>query len=738
MIRRLASVALVAVVGTGVVSFAPAARAGGDWALCGAGLQVPARPASEFEGADPEATHVSADRADLVQEGMSVLRGNVQIIHAKKQLQADTVTLTRPQQILDAEGNIRYWEDGVYASGANAHIDLEADQSSLEKSRFIMRDAHARGGADLITLSNRELALIDGAVFTTCDPANEEWVLRASHIELDRIEEWGSARNVVVRFKGVPIFYSPYMSFPLSKKRKTGFLTPGYRVSGETGFELQVPYYWNIAPNQDATFTARGMTRRGVMLQGEYRYLMERGFGQVGVEYLPHDAERGDDRAAISLQHDGSFAPGWNTDVDVDWVSDKNYFEELGTNLDISSISFLERRGDLSYAANRWWARGRVQDYQTVDQTIPGASRPYKRLPQLQLGWSNAGGNRRLNLRLGGEFVNFDRRDSVTGTRLDLKPTISYPIRSASAFFVPRLSAEFTGYYLDSTPAGASDNPTRAIPTFSADTGLFLERDLSIGGRGYVQTIEPRIFYLFVPFDDQGDLPVFDTGEFTFNFAQLFREDRFSGVDRVADANQLTVALTSRLLSADDAEELFRVSLGQIRFFRDRRVRLPGDARLTESGSDIVGEFAAKLYGDWRVSAGFQWNTNDSRTDRNTIRLRYQPDAQRVVNLEYRFVRDAVEQTDLSFRWPFGRSWGAVGRWNYAVPEGRTLEAFGGVEYESCCWAARAVVRRFLRNTQGDFDNAVFLQLELKGLAGIGRGAAAFLRRSIPGYRNTF
>ena len=727
-----------AVLVTAACLLGPTVEAAG-WGLCGVGLQLPERPVFDTEGNDPGSTHVSADNADLAEEGTSVLEGNVQVMQGSRQIQADTVRVTRPERILDADGNIRFWDEGLYISGESAHVDLESEFATVDEASYIVMDAHARGGAGRVTLTSRDLLRINDATYTTCNPDDEVWALDASEIELDRISEWGSARDVVVRFKGTPIFYSPYLTFPLTDKRKSGFLTPSYRVSGQTGFEVALPYYWNIAPEQDATFGVRGMTKRGVLLQGEYRYLSDYGEGQAGLEYLPNDAARGGDRAAFAFEHDASFTSGWSIDIDVDWVSDRNYFEDLGTNLDIASRRFLQRKGDLRYSQKRWSFLARIQDYQTIDETIAATSRPYKRLPQLYFQASTPDRNRQLNADVTAEFVYFDRTASVTGSRIDVEPSVSYPMRTAATFLIPRLSAEYTSYALDGTAAGAEDRPDRLLPTFSTDAGVVLERNLSLGRASYVHTLEPRVFYLFVPKEGQDDIPVFDTGEFTFSFAQLFRTDRFSGADRVGDANQLTLALTSRLLSDGSGEEILRGSVGQIFFFRDREIRLSStDVIPTDSTSDIVAELSAKLFSDWRATAGYQWNTDQSRTGRNTFRLRYQPDHQRVFNAEYRFVRDAVEQTDVSFRWPIHRNWGIVGRWNYALPESRTLEAFGGVEYDSCCWAARVVVRRYLRNIDGDFDNAVYLQLELKGLAGLGKTTAAFLRKSIPGYRNTF
>ena len=710
-----------------------------DWGFCGPGLQLPERPSVEGTIDDLDTTLVSADEANLVEEGTSVLKGNVQVVQGSRQIQADTVRVTRPERILDAEGNIRYWDTGLYISGETMHGDLGTDFATVDEASYVVLDAHAHGDTDRVTLSNRDLLNIEKATYTTCNPDDVIWSLDAGEIELHRISEWGSAKDVFVRFKGAPIFYSPFLSFPLTDKRKTGFLTPSYRFSDLNGFEVRLPYYWNIAPNQDATVTARGMTNRGILLEGEYRYLTEHGRGDLGLEYLPHDSIRGGDRAAVSFQHEGSFSPGWSTDIDVDWVSDQDYFSDLGTNLAIASQQFLERRGDLTYQQRHWFVRAQIDDYQTIDDAIAAADRPYKRLPQLYFEASTPERNRRLNADVNAEFVYFDRSSSVTGTRVNLAPSVSYPIRTAATYVVPKVSLDYTTYSLDGTAAGAEDNPDRLLPTFSTDAGIFLEKELTLGNQRYVHTIEPRVFYLFVPEDDQDQIPVFDSGEFTFNFSQLFRTNRFSGVDRVGDANQLTLALSSRLLSSNKGEEIFRASIGQIIFFRDREVQLSDDTPIqTDGTSDFVAELSTRLFDDWRATAGYQWNTEHSRTDRNTMRVRYQPDEQRVFNAEYRFIRDTIEQTDVSFRWPIHRNWGVVGRWNYALPEERTLDVFGGVEYDSCCWAARALVRRFLRNNDGDFDNAVYLQLELKGLAGLGKSAEAFLKKSIPGYRNTF
>ena len=736
--RRLGLVLCLAPTAAAMLAASPGVLAGADdWAQCGPGYVLPARPAVERDPGDPDAAYINADEVDATEGGITILTGDVDVARGPEQIRADKVTYDEPGQIIDAEGDVKYWNDeGIYVTGTRGRAELQVDRTVMENANYLVIEAHARGDAQRVELTGRDLMNVRNATYTTCNPGSADWILVAKEIRLDKSTNIGSARNVWVKFKNVPIFYSPFLTFPLSDERKSGFLVPSAGVSGTRGVEATIPYYFNIAPNYDATLALRPMSNRGVQMQAEGRYLQRWGEGLLGVEYLPNDSEIDDDRAALHFQHLGTFAQRWTANVDVNWVSDSDYFEDLGTELAVTSRTFLERRGDLTYAGDGWWGLARVQDYQTLDDTLAPASRPHERLPQLYAATSLRERNRRINLGATAEFVSFDRDASVTGNRVDLRPFVTYPVRTAGTFFVPRAVLRYTQYDLDNVAAGADDSPSRLIPTFSLDGGAFLERPFRFADRALIQTLEPRAYYLFTPFDGQDDQPVFDTGQYTFSFAQLFRDDRFAGADRVGDANQLTLALTSRFLRPD-GDELFRASIGQIRHFSDRKVTLPGAARDTTNASDLVAEVAANLAQRWRVLGAVLWNSNDDITNRSTVSLRYQPDPRRVLNLSYRFVRDVAEQTDFSFAWPIARNWRAVGRFNYALDLETDLETFAGIEYESCCWGLRLVGRRYLSNTEGEHTNAIFLQLELKGLTGVG-GASAFLERNIPGYRNEF
>ena len=712
---------------------------GGSWRLCATAPWLPQRPFAEERPEAPEAIQLNADKADLIKKGVSLLTGNVQVLRGQQQLQAERVQYDEGRALLDVTGAVRFWDQGLYLSGERGRLELPTKLTRIEHARFRLEAEHVRGEADGITVSSRDDVLwAEQGSYTTCDDGNVDWALHGKNIKLNRRTQNGTAWNVTIRLKGVPVFYSPFLTFPLTDKRKSGFLPPRFGSSGQTGFEFLIPYYWNIASNQDATFTVRGMTRRGALLAGEYRFLTRNSNGEIGLEYLPYDIRRTKPRGALSTRARWNPSRRWGTEINVTQVSDDDYLQDLGTGLEFSSVQFLERRGDLLYSGNGWSALGRVQSYQTVDRNVAPESRPYSRLPQLLISSTLPERNRRLNPRFNGELVNFQREQGITGTRVDLQPSVSFPLRTAALFLIPRANLRYTAYHLFNSAPEQPADPDRLLPTLSLDGGLFFERSWALGTDSLIQTLEPRLYYLFVPFEDQTNLPVFDTGEFTFGLDQLFRDNRFSGPDRMGDANQLTLALTSRLFSPSTGRELLRASLGQIRFFRDRKVTLPEQSPGIGPDSDIIADINAQVARQWQLSAGLQWDTEEASTRRRAIGLRYQPDRERVINLSYRFRRGIVEQTDVSFRWPIKRNWGVIGRWTYAINNDTTVDAFAGFEYEGCCLAVRAIGRRYLVNSNGDFSNGVFLQLQLKGLGGLGAETAAFLKTSIPGYEPLF
>jgi len=707
-----------------------------DWSQCGNILQLPPRPVFAFSPVDPKAIEASGDVANAQEGGISKLSGNVELQRGSQQLKSDHLEYNEAAELIDVEGHVQFWDDGAYASGERAHLDLGTETTTLTGADYIFLDTHSRGEAGEAVITGKKIVTVNDANYTTCNPGSNVWQLNTGELELDFAEDVGTAHNVWLEVGGVPIFYTPYATFPLSNKRKSGFLIPSVRVANTTGFDLTVPYYFNIAPNHDATLAGRLMTKRGVQLQGEYRYLTKLDNGLVAGEYLPDDREFGSYRAALKVLERGTFARRWSSYVDYNWVSDTDYFTDLGTNLAIASTSFLDQTASINYAGDGWSGLARVQAFQTIDDTIAPTDRPYKRLPQFFVAGNERRRNERFNPGGHGELVNFDRSAGVVGQRADLKPTLDYQQRSASWFIVPKVSLRFTHYELENTMPGQSNSLSRTIPTASLDTGMFFERDWAIGDGGFLQTLEPRLYYLYVPFKNQSDLPVFDTGTFDFDFSQLFRDNRFSGADRVGDANQLSLALTSRWLAGDTGEEYLRFDIGQIRYFRDREVTLPGEPVETSDGSPLVAGITATIARRWQAVAGIQWDFDEDQVEKSNFGVRYQPDPLRVANLSYSFSPDNFEQADTSLAWPLARDWRFVGRWAYSLQQNKTVEAFGGIEYESCCWAFRTVLRRYLSGTQ--MTNSFLFQLEFKGLTGVGGGTVDFLERSIPGYENNF
>jgi LPS-assembly protein len=725
-----------------------AAELGGEYTtlLCPQSLNIPERPFVDAELAEGD-THLTADEADLIENGVSTLRGNAEITRNSQQVNADIIVYDQPNDTADLDGNVNYWDEALFLNSNDAFLQFDNGVGEFTDADYILKDSRGRGTADKLVLDIGTRTEMEQVQYTTCDPDDQFWKLSASSISLDHENNWGKARNVLLKIKDVPVFYSPYMSFPLSKERKSGFLAPGYGNTNRHGFELRTPYYWNIRPNMDATITPRLLTDSGVMAMGEYRYLFSRSSGEINFEYLPGDNEREDkDRNSFGITHNQAFADTGNLFFTYNRVSDKFYFEDFGNQLSTTSTRYLDRRLDVSYRGNNWDITTRIQDYQTVDRSIAATSRPYKRLPQVLFNYGSPRNYGKLNYGLQSEAVYFERgddtifTDNVNGGRLSLQPYISYPVRTVATYIEPKISLDYTQYSLEDS-GSFGNSPNRVLPILSLDSGIFLERETKLFNTGFLQTLEPRLFYLYVPKEDQSDLPVFDTSLFTNSFDALFREDRFSGGDRLGDANQITLAVSSHLINQETGRDLGQISIGQIFYLHDREVTLPGGTVRDEDSSAFIGEFKTKVINNWKIGGDIIWDPNiGDGTEKITAQAIYNPAPGKILNLAYRVRRDNtdIEQSDISFRWPFKRNWSVVGRWNYAVPEGRSLELFGGIEYESCCWGVRAVARRFLTNINGDFETGVFLQLELKGLAGIGKKTVDFLKQQIPGYQSEF
>ena len=540
----------------------------------------------------------------------------------------------------------------------------------------------------------------------------------------------GTARDVKLRFKGVPILYSPYLSFPITDARKSGILTPEVGSTGRSGNELSVPYYWNIAPNYDATFTPRLLTERGVQMAVEGRYLFRKSDGIAQVEYLPDDNKFGDNRHLVSFDHRTIFDNGWRNLVDFSQVSDTQYFEDLGGSLSISSITHLNRSALFDFYGEHWSFVALFQDYQTIDEAIVPVDEPYRRLPQFKATgyWPRALFG--FDYQLETELANFDRDIGTVGWRLNLVPGVELPIEQSGWFIRPGVKFDHTRYKLENRLPGEELEPSRSLPIASIDMGLNFDRMMN--GSGRLQTIEPRLLYVHVPSRDQSELPVFDTILPDLNLVQLYRENRYLGVDRITDTDQISVGITSRIIETASGRELMSATIGQALYLSDQRVTLPGQALSAGDSSDYIAELRFLLYENLNFDVGHQWS--DTGTTRSEARLQYRPAGNKILNLAYRFRSGALEQGDVSWSWPLMQSWNFVGRYNFSLRDNRALEQFYGLEYESCCWGLRLVGRRFISKRDGTQDSSIGLQLVLKGMTSVGTAADRLLERGILGY----
>jgi LPS-assembly protein len=701
-----------------------------DWSYC----REPARPVPlepiDYRGLPADFT---ADWARFIAEQQAVLEGDVRFTQGERSLRADRMTYSQAEQLLEARGAIEYQDPVFTITGTQAILETDTELGEFAQAEYRIWPVHGRGRAESIARTAPGLVELNQATYTTCDPGSNDWLFKVKRLLLNQDEGLATASGTTLRLGGVPVLYLPRITFPIDDRRRSGWLLPSAGSSNASGFQLGVPYYWNIAPNYDATLTPNIFSDRGFRLDSEFRYLTRSSNGKLDLQWMPDDRKRDESRYAGRIEHRTRLARSWSADILASDVSDDEYLDDFGNSLSLASITHLERRGDLRYASGPWAFLTRVQDFQTIDPEITAADRPYQRLPQLLLTGRGVplGGDLYLDLRT--ELAQFDQDARVTGQRGDLYPALRWSPRGSYWFFEPRLGYRLTAYDLDDTAAGAEDQPDREIPVASVDGGLFFERSTAAGR---IQTLEPRIFLAYIPFRDQDDLPLFDTSEQTFTRGSLFRADRFTGPDRVGDTQQATLALTSRLYDPRRGTEQLSATLGQIHYFEDRRVTLtPGEAPQTRSRSDLVAQVEGRFADRWRAGAELFWDPDRELYDRITFDIGYRRDARHLANVSYRYLRDSVEHVDASGYWPLGGRWRGIGRWLYSLRDERSQEALLGVEYETCCWRMQIIAREYI-TSEFDSNQGLYFQLWLKGLTGLGNRPGDLLERGILGYQD--
>jgi len=711
----------------------PAARAAECQAPDAAQVKSPlgaARPDTTTLGDEP--IHVESEGASVTRKGDASLLGKVTVRQGDRTLTAETASYDAASRSFKVDGDVEYRDPQLRVRGASGSWN-SLTGGEFSGTEFELPARPARGTASELKLSPKGNLTLDQVTFTTCPVGNRDWMLHASSITIDRAKQQGTGRNVRLDFKGFPLFYAPYISFPAGDARKSGLLFPSFGTSSKSGFEFGVPYYFNLAPNYDATLMPTWFSRRGIELSGNFRYLTEGSHGKFEGRFLPSDQLANRDRGYARLEHVTDFTRSLRFSVDLQDASDSRYFEDFSSGPEGTSITYLERHIGLQMLGHGWRASALLQNFQTIDTGIAPADRPYMRTPQLLFDGGWLLGRTRLRTSLDSELVHFERDTGVTGTRLEFEPGLAWQLRGPGWFFVPSASYRQTAYQLSGTAPGTTDSPTVGAPTLALDTGLYFDREAGRHGQ-LLQTLEPRVLYTWTPYRQQDALPVFDTGLPELDMVRLFSIHRYVGSDRIADANQLAVGMTSRLVDTGSGRQYLSATIGQQYFFQDSRVTLPGETPEQRGASDIIGELELSAYRNWNVNMGAHWDPRDSKTVLAQAAVQYHPKADNVFNLGYRFRAGSVEQVEASTAWRVARDWRLYARYVYSMKDSQNLDSFAGIEYESCCWRLRVVAGRYVSTRTGQQDTSVALQLELKGLSSVGTTSTSFFERNIRGY----
>lgn len=657
-------------------------------------------------------THLQSDNVEINEKNISRFTGNVVIQQKDKRIEAEHAEYRKKTEQIDAKDKIRFVSPNIQVKSEVAHFNLKTDQALLQQSQYQSLTSRARGKASKVEISTPNVTELSDATYTTCDPENADWLLSANNIKLDNNTQQGHAKHVVVRFKNVPFFYFPYLRFPIGEKRLSGFLFPHIGRSDDHGNEIKTPYYWNIHPQLDATITPWYMSKRGLLLHSEFRYLTEQSHGTLTTEYLDKDNVFNDSRERLHWKHQSQSSSGWQTNVEYNYAADNNHLIDFNDDLNSSSTTYLVRRGNLAYNATNWLMNIKAEDHQ-----ILSGENQYKRLPQITLASRYAIKDNAINYSLQGEVVRFDHGDNkVIGDRLHLKPTLYYPLRTAAGFIEPKISVQYSSYNLNQTTG--EKNLSRTVPTFSLNSGLFFERDSQIFNVDYIQTLEPQLFYVYVPYKDQSTLPVFDTSAYSFNVNQSFTDYRFNGVDRIGDDNRLTAALATRFIDQSTGQEKFMARVGQIYYFSDRKVQLPSVAVDSNSQSHLIAELKThfQAYGRWGVSSQVEWDPKLNENAISSNQLNYN---NKKFNFDYahRYQRNTLETREMKMNWKISPSWQLLANNLYDIRSDHYVENLLGINYESCCWGLQLSTKeRYISSTQT--DRGIYLKLILKGLGG--------------------
>ena len=696
----------------------------------------------------------------------TVVDGHAELRRGDMVIRADRLEYFQPEDTATARGNVRINRAGDVYEGPELVLKVESFEGFFRNPRYQLLKNQGHGEAERVDFIDANQALIRNATYTTCrrQPGPSwmpDWIIRAASIRIDNEEDIGQAESAVLSFKGVPLLPVPAFSFPLSNKRKSGALPPSLGIDNVNGVELSAPYYWNIAPNRDATLTPSVMSKRGVDLGTEFRYLENDYRGQFSGNFMPGDKLRSANRWGYSLAHNGRVATGLNAvgdlgvSLSLNRVSDDNYWR------DFTRVSPGLTQRLLPNDLNLAWARGdfstnlRVLKWQTLQDVDSPIVPPYDRLPQLAMRYARSN-VRGFDFSVDADATQFKADRTLTGQpngqRVFSSIQVSHPWISPSGFITPKLRLHATNYQFDGALSNGLTSASRVVPTFSLDSGLVFERDARYFGRAFRQTLEPRAFYVLTPYRDQSSLPNYDSGINDFNFASIYTDNAFVGNDRISDSNLLTFGVSTRLLNPDTGAEAARFGIAQRVRLSDQRVALPGGSTVAKGFSDVL--FGATLNVDpkWSFDTTVQFDPDTRRSERSTIAGRYSPGNYRVVSAAYRLQRGSSEQVDIAWQWPINDLWGdrgqdlgtgqgqgegrwySVGRMNFSLRDGKLVDSVLGFEYDGGCWLGRVVLDR-MTTGRTSASNRVLFQLEFVGFSRLGSSPLETLKRSIPRYQ---
>jgi LPS-assembly protein len=700
-----------------------------------------------------------------------VVDGDAEIRRGVSAIRADRIEMYQPDDMFDARGNVRVSNKGNQYRGPELRLKVDTFEGYFLQPTYRFITNGGNGTAARIDFINEKSLVARNATFTTCERTDEKtwapaWIITGTSFKFDQEAETAQATGAVLRFKGVPILAFPTLSFPLSEKRKSGLLPATYNVDTVSGSVVELPYYLNIAPNRDATLTPAVMSKRGLSLFGEYRYLERDYSGRLRTNYMPNDKLRGIDRWSYSLQHTGLVRTGvpalgnLGLNLNLNRVSDNNYWQDFPRTNTTLTQRLLANTAGLTWGRGFWSVGLSALKWQTLQDPLSPIVPPYDRLPQLTAAYTRlnapVAGQSGFDWSVSGDLTRFSSNRSLTlqpnSDRAVARAQISRPWISPGWYITPKMQLHATSYQFDAPLVNGAVSASRVVPTFSLDSGLQFERKANYLGRDFTQTLEPRAFYVRTPFRDQSTLPNYDSGVNDFNFATVFNENSFVGNDRISDANLLTLGLTSRLLNSESGAEAVRFGVAQRIRFSNQQVTLPGGLPITDRISDVLFGTSINWTPQWAVDSTVQYNPKLKVSERSSFGARYNPGHYRVISAAIRRQRGISSSADIGWQWPINDLWGdkgldlgpgrglgdgrfyGVGRLNYSFQDKKLVDAIVGVEYDGCCWIGRVVLQRS-QNTTLVAVTRILFQLELVGFSRLGVNPLQLLKTNIPRYQ---